>query len=400
MSALAPKRPLETQPTLRRILDRSAERTELSTRGSGASESAERQMHDEALHPETLAVIAGRPAQSPGEPLNTPISPASTYHHGSDLIYARDGNPGWAALEAALGELEGGHCVTFASGLAATTAILDELPLGARVIAQRAPYYGVAALLRERAERGLTELETHAELTAEGLAAGVEGAALVWIESPTNPMLDVVDLPAVIAIAKGAGAQVVVDNTFATPFGQTPLKLGADLVVHSVTKLIGGHSDLLLGAVVAADPAFHLRLLQRRQSTGATPGVLEAYLALRGLRSLPARLERAQATARDLAARLAGHAGVARVRYPGSGTIISFETKGSSADAEAVCEATRLIVHATSLGGVETTMERRARYASERAVGTPQTLIRLSVGLEHVDDLWRDLERALAVARR
>jgi cystathionine gamma-synthase len=209
-------------------------------------------------------------------------------------------------------------------------------------------------------------------------------------------MLDVVDLPAVIAVAKRAGALVAVDNTFATPFGQTPLALGADLVVHSVTKLIGGHSDLLLGAVIAADPAFHERLIHRRQSTGATPGVLEAYLALRGLRTLPARYERMQATARELAARLADSAGVSRVRYPGSGTIISFEIVGSGEDAEAVCEVARLIVHATSLGGVESTMERRARYASERAVGTPETLIRLSVGLEHVDDLWRDLEQSLA----
>ncbi|HSL97427.1 MAG TPA: aminotransferase class I/II-fold pyridoxal phosphate-dependent enzyme [Candidatus Deferrimicrobiaceae bacterium] len=356
-------------------------------------------MNDESLHPETIAAIAGRPGRSPGAPLNAPIVPASTYHHGGDPVYGRDGNPGWEALEAALGTLEHGHCVTFASGLAATTAILDELPQGGRVIAQRAPYYGVAELLRERAGRGQIELETHPALTAEGLAGTIAGAALVWIESPSNPMLDVVDLGAVIAVAKRAGALVVVDNTFATPFGQTPIALGADLVLHSVTKLIGGHSDLLLGAVVAADPAIHERLRARRSMTGATPGVLEAHLALRGLRTLPVRFERAQATARELAARLERHPRVSLVRYPGTGTIISFETAGAGDDAEAVCEATRLIVHATSLGGVESTMERRARYASERAVGTPETLIRLSVGLEHLDDLWRDLERAFAVAR-
>jgi cystathionine gamma-synthase len=208
-------------------------------------------------------------------------------------------------------------------------------------------------------------------------------------------MLDVVDLPAVIGLAKRAGAWVIVDNTFASPMGQTPIDHGADLVMHSGTKLIGGHSDLLLGAIVAADPAFHRRLLDRRHSTGATPGVLESYLALRGLRTLPTRYARASATAREVAARLANHPGIARVRYPETGTMISFETKGSGEDAEAVCEACRLIVHATSLGGVETTMERRARYASERAVGTPETLIRLSVGLEHVEDLWRDLDQAL-----
>lgn len=355
-------------------------------------------MSDESLDPETLAVIAGRPERSPGGPLNAPIVPASTYHHGGDLNYARDGNPGWLALEAALGELEHGHCVTFASGLAGTSAILDEIALGSRVIAQRAPYYGVAALLRERADRGQIELETHPALTADGLSESIAGAAVLWIESPTNPMLDVVDLPAVISLGKDAGAIVVVDNTFATPLGQTPLKLGADLVLHSGTKFIGGHADLLLGAVIAADPKVHERLLARRSMTGATPGALEAFLALRGLRTLPTRYARAQSTARDLAVRLARHPRVARVRYPDSGAMISFETTGSGEDAEAVCEAVRLIVHATSLGGVETSMERRARYASERAVGTPETLIRLSVGLEHPEDLWRDLERALATS--
>ena len=350
------------------------------------------------LHPETLAVIAGRPARGPGAPLNAPLVPASTYHHGGDNEYGRDGNPGWEALEAALGELEHGTCVTFGSGLAAASAIVDLLPQGARVVAQRAPYYGVSELLRERAERGQIELETHPALTPDALAAGVAGVALVWIESPTNPMLDVVDLPAVIGTAKGAGALVVVDNTFATPIGQTPLTLGADLVMHSATKLIGGHSDLLLGAVVAADGARAKELRERRSRAGAVPGALEAYLALRGLRTLPVRYERAQATARELVARLGRDPRVRRVRYPGSGTMISFETAGAGTEAEAVCEAARLIVHATSLGGAESTMERRARYASERAAGTPETLVRLSVGLEHVEDLWRDLEGALASA--
>ena len=357
-------------------------------------------MDDEAYHPDTIAAIAGRPKRAPGAPLNTPITPASTFHHDGELTYGRDGNPGWEALETALGALEHGHCVTFASGLAASSAILDELPTGARVIAQHAPYYGVAEQLRERARRGQIELETHAALTAGGIAGTVKGATLVWVESPTNPMLDVVDLPAVIGVSKQAGALVVVDNTFATPRTQTPLTLGADLVLHSVTKLIGGHSDLLLGAVVAADPAWAKRLRERRSASGATPGVLEAFLALRGLRTLPARFERAQTTARALAARLAEHPRVTRVRYPGTGTIVSFETAGTADDAEAVCTGCRLIVHATSLGGVETTLERRARYASERAAGTPDTLIRLSVGLEHLDDLWRDLDRALLAGGR
>ncbi len=352
-------------------------------------------MADEQLHPDTLAVIAGRPARAGGAPLNPPIVPASTYHHGGDPVYGRDGNPGWAAFEEALGTLEGGTCVAFASGLAASSAILDELAAGTRVIAQRAPYFGVAEQLREGAARGRFELEALPELTPAALEATVRGAGLVWVESPTNPMLDVVDLPAVLGIARAAGALTVVDNTFATPLGQTPLSLGADVVLHSATKLIGGHSDLLLGAAVVRDGDLDRRLRDRRGSTGATPGALEAYLALRGLRTLPARLERAQASARELVRRLEAHPRIARVRYPGTGTMVSFETAGTADDAEAVCEACRLIVHATSLGGVESSLERRGRYASEREVGTPPTLIRFSVGLEHVDDLWRDLERAL-----
>jgi cystathionine gamma-synthase len=347
------------------------------------------------LHPETIAVVAGRPDRAPGAPLNAPLVPASTYHHGGDPTYGRDGNPGWAAFEAALGELEGGSCVAFASGLAASSAILDELAFGARVVAQRAPYFGVAEQLRDRDARGQLTLVALPEMAPAVLEATVDGAGLVWVESPTNPMLDVVDLAAVIAVARAAEALVVVDNTFATPLGQTPLALGADVVLHSATKLIGGHSDLLLGAAVIRDASLDQRLRDRRGSTGATPGTLEAYLALRGLRTLPARLARAQTTARELVRLLAAHPRVARVRYPGTGTMISFETTGTADDAEAVCEACRLIVHATSLGGVETSLERRSRYGSERDVGTPPTLIRLSVGLEHGDDLWRDLSQAL-----
>src|SRR5690242_2681106 len=150
-------------------------------------------MHDESLHPETLAVIAGRPERAPGNPLNEAITPASTFHAGVPLGYGRDGNPGWEAFERALGELEHGHCVSFASGLAAVSAVLDELPVGARVIGQRVPYYGVAAILRERDARGLLKYEQHDALTVEGLEPTISGAGLVWIESPTNPMLDVVD---------------------------------------------------------------------------------------------------------------------------------------------------------------------------------------------------------------
>jgi len=348
-----------------------------------------------ALHPETIAVRAGRPARVSEAPLNAPMVPASAYHHGGELSYARDGNPSWAAFEQALGELERGHCVAFATGLAASSAILDVLPVGARVVTQQALYHGVADQFRERARRGhivLDALPTASPATLEPL---VHDAAMVWVESPTNPMLEVVDLEAVAGVAHAAGALVVVDNTFATPLRQTPLALGADLVLHSATKLIGGHSDLLLGAALARDAKLDAHLRTRRHSVGATPGTLEVYLALRGLRTLPTRLARAEASARTLAEKLRQHPRVACVRYPGSGMMISFEVDGSAQDTEAICEACELIVHATSLGGVETTLERRARYSSERLAGTPDALIRLSVGLEHPDDLLRDLHQAL-----
>ena len=362
---------------------------------------------DSDLHPDTLAVTAGRPARTPGGPLNAPIVPASTYHSDGDLNYGRDGNSGWEAFENALGVMEGGDAVAFASGMAAVTAIFDELPAGAVVVAQRGPYWGVSDQLRERRDRGALELRELEAMTPSALSAVIDGADLVWAETPTNPGLDIVDIAAVSAIAKEHGALLAIDNTFATPMLQNPIALGTDLVMHSVTKFIGGHSDLLLGAVVAADPTWAEKLRSRRARSGATPGALESFLALRGLRSLPVRLARSQATAAELARRLAAHPAVARVRYPGfddevagrqmrgGGAMISFETVGTADDAESVCATCELIVSATSLGGAESSMERRSRYASEVANGVPETLIRFSVGLEHVDDLWRDLEQAL-----
>jgi len=239
-----------------------------------------------------------------------------------------------------------------------------------------------------------------------------DGAHVLWVESPTNPMLDVADIPALAVAAHARGATVVVDNTLMTPLGQRPLELGADLVVHSATKLLAGHSDVVLGAVVAPDGSEACdRLRQRRSLGGAVPGPMEVYLALRGVRTLPLRFERASTTAHELARRLAVHPGVERVRYPGLasgearsralaqldgfGTVLSFEVAGGAGAAEAVARSTQLVVHATSLGGVETTIERRAKWPGEVA---PPGLLRLSVGCEDVGDLWADLAHALGVA--
>jgi cystathionine gamma-synthase len=233
---------------------------------------------------------------------------------------------------------------------------------------------------------------------------------VLWLESPTNPLLGVADLPRLCAAARDRDLLCVVDNTFATPLLQRPLELGADVVIHSATKAIGGHSDLLLGAAIVRDDA-HLRALRHtRELGGATPGALETYLCLRGLRTLPLRLERAQHNGAVLAQRLSDHPEVHEVRYPGlashpqhdrarstlggSGFMLTFRVRGGAARADALVNAVRVFTHATSLGGVESTLERRARYPSERSV-VPEDLLRVSVGCEHVEDLWQDLEQAL-----
>lgn len=360
------------------------------------------------LHPETVAVVAGRGDLRAGAPLNVPVTFTSTFHAGGDVIYAREGNPTWTALEDTLGALEGGRALAFASGMGALTAMFEELPVGSVVVAPEDAYTGTRVFLRDAHERGRLVVRLVNVADTSAVEAAVAGAALVWVESPTNPLLQVADIQGVAAAAKAAGALLVVDNTFATPLLQQPLALGADVVMHSLTKFAAGHSDVVLGALVTGDDGYFERLHRRRTLLGAIPGPMEAFLALRGLRTLPARLQQAQRTAGLLAQRLVDHAAVVRVRYPGLpddpghararqqmsgfGAVLSFELHDGDA-AERVCAATRLIVHATSLGGVETTMERRRRHPDEDL--TPDGLIRVSVGCEHPDDLWADLAKAL-----
>lgn len=214
------------------------------------------------------------------------------------------------------------------------------------------------------------------------------------MESPTNPALEIADIATIRAGAHEAGAYVVVDNTFATPLLQRPLEDEVDIVVHSATKYLAGHSDALLGAVVTRDDELHRVLKGRRDLVGAIPGTLEAWLALRGLRTLHLRVERAQSNATELAGRLAGHPAISEVRYPGFGGIVSAVVAGGETAADLLTHSTRLWVNATSLGGVESTFERRRRWKSEPAT-IPDGLVRMSVGIEDVDDLWADLEQAL-----
>lgn len=369
---------------------------------------------DPDLRIETVAITAGRPSPSPGHPLSTPIVLASNFRADGPVEYARDGGTDtWQALETAVGALEGGVAVAFASGMAAAAAILETLPTGASVVVPADCYAGVRTLLDDGAAHGRWKV-TAVDITDTAATEQAAWAAdLLWLESPTNPLIDIADLPRLCAFGRDRGAVVVVDNTFATALLQRPLDLGADYVLHSATKFIGGHSDLLSGVVVARDAGRAAPIRRRRQLAGGTPGALESYLALRGLRTMPVRLERAQASAGVLATRLAGHPAVTRVRYPGLpddpghrraaaqmtgfGSMLSFEVAGGAGPADAVCAAVRVAVAATSLGGVETTLERRAKLAGQGHI--PPGLIRMSVGIEHVEDLWTDLDRALAVAR-
>jgi cystathionine gamma-synthase len=248
----------------------------------------------------------------------------------------------------------------------------------------------------------LGDLESRGRLRAqlvdvsdtEAVVAACDDAALVWLESPTNPALEIADLEPIIEAAHAAEAYVVVDNTFATPLLQRPLDLGADIVVHSATKYLAGHSDVQMGAIVTGDDELYAVLKGRRDLVGAVPGPFEAWLALRGLRTLHLRVERAQANATELARRAAEHPAVGEVRYPGFGGIVAIVLAQGAIAADLLTHKTKLWVHATSLGGVESTFERRRRWKSEAAT-IPDGLVRMSVGIEDVEDLWRDLVTAL-----
>jgi cystathionine gamma-synthase len=353
-----------------------------------------------SIEPESLAaatrlVQAGRPPHEPDQPLSAPLVPASTFVAGGDLEYGRYGNPTWTAFEEVLGTLEGGRALSFSSGLAAATAVLDLVAVGEAVVVPTSAYSGLLHLVATREQRGLLTVRTVNVVDTSAVAHAAEDAALVWLESPTNPLLDVADLDACCTAAHAAGARVVVDNTFATPLRQRPLDLGADIVLHSATKYLGGHSDLVLGALVTRDAATLTALDEQRRSTGAAPGVLESWLAARGVRTLHVRLERSQASAQVLADRLAGHRAISRVRYPGWGGMLSIELAAGPLAADLLTSSAQLWVHATSLGGVESTFERRRRWKAEPAT-VPDALVRLSVGLEDVEDLWCDLDEALA----
>ncbi len=277
--------------------------------------------------------------------------------------------------------------------MAAVTSLLDLVALGDKVVVPRHSYNGTLAQLGDLELRGRLTTTLVDVTDTEAVVAACEDAALVWFESPTNPALEVADVPAIIQGAHAAGARVVVDNTFLTPLLQRPLELGADLVLHSATKYLAGHSDVQMGAVVTRDEEVYAVLKGRRDVQGNGPGPFEAWLALRGLRTLHLRVERAQANAAELARRLADHPLPTEVRYPGLGCMVSVVLP-SADHADLLVRSTALWVNATSLGGVESTFERRRRWKSEPST-IPEGLVRMSVGIEDVEDLWADLSTAL-----
>lgn len=370
-----------------------------------------------ALRPQTLAVTAGR-VGAVGDPLNPSVQLASNFHAepiASDRTvpgreYSRtDGTSTWEAFERAIGELEGGDAVSFSSGMAAISSIFSGLGPGSVVIVPNDCYQGVSMIVDDGEARLGWDVVRLATSDTQAWLDSLEEADLVWLESPSNPLLEIADVPTICAAAKEAGVVSAVDNTFATPLLQQPLRHGATFSVHSATKFIGGHSDLLSGVVVSSDPEALAAIRTRRSLGGATPGAMESFLALRGLRTLPLRLERSQKNAHELALRLNDHRLVTNVRYPGlpthpghdlasvtlggPGSVLSFETVGSAVSADVRISRLKIIQSATSLGSVESTIERRSKLVGQERI--PATLLRLSVGIEHIEDLWDDLDQAL-----
>jgi len=354
--------------------------------------------HD-GLAPASIVVAAGRQPRTPGAGLNAPLEFSSTYHADGPVDYARDGNPTWTAFEETLGALEGGSALVFSSGMAAIAAALSLAPAGAVIVAPTHAYSGTGAILESFNNDGRAIVRRVDVSDSAAVIAALEGADVLWAESPTNPMLEVADLPRIFEAAHALGAVAMCDNTFATPLVQQPLSMGADVVVHSVTKYLAGHSDVILGATVTSRSergrGFQVALARHRLLHGAIAGPMETWLALRGMRTMHLRVERSGANAAVLADRLQGHPAVQRVRYPGFGSIIAIEVHGGSQGAETVAAQVRLWTHATSLGGVESLIERRRRHPAEPPT-VPDNLLRLSVGVEDIQDLWRDLEAALA----
>jgi len=377
---------------------------------------------------ETLAIHGGQHPEPVTGAVMPPIFQTSTYaqrgpgeHSGYE--YSRTHNPTRYALERAIAALEGGRFgLAFASGLAATSTVLQLLSAGDHVVAGDDMYGGTFRLFDKVLQRQGLRFSYADPTDPAAFAAAIRPETrLAWLETPTNPMLKIGDVRAIARACHERGVLLAVDNTFLTPVFQRPLGLGADLVVHSTTKYIGGHSDVIGGAIVVRDPALHERLAFLQNAVGAVPSPHDCFLTLRGLKTLPLRMERHQHNARALAAFLEAHPKVERVLYPGlashpqralaaaqthgDGGMISFYLRGDLEAARRVLKAVRIFTLAESLGGVESLIEHPAimTHASvpkdtRERLGIADGFIRVSVGVEHIDDLTADLAQALALA--
>jgi cystathionine gamma-lyase len=378
---------------------------------------------------ETLAIHAGQHPDPVHGAVMTPIVMSSTFAQpepGRPLRYdySRSGNPTREALETCLAALEGGAFgFAFASGCAAATTLLHTLKPGDHVVCGDDVYGGTYRLFA-RVLEPFGILASFVDLRSdEALRAALRPETrMIWLETPTNPMLRLADIAAVARVARERRLRLVVDNTFASPILQSPLRLGADVVLHSTTKYVNGHSDVVGGALITSDHELAQQLRFLQNAMGGVPSPMDCYLVLRGIKTLPLRMERHVRTATELARRLEQQSGVSRVHYPGlpshpqhelaqrqmrgGGGIVTLEVEGGVAAASAFLRALRYFALAESLGGVESLAEHPALMthasipeAARRASGISDGLIRLSVGIEHIEDLWGDLQRALAHAR-
>ena len=371
---------------------------------------------------ETRAIHDGQEPDPATGALTVPIYQTSTYaqdavgeHKGYD--YSRVANPTRTALQLCLASLEGAeHGIAFSSGLGAVTTVMHLISPGDRVVCVNDVYGGVYRMFSQVYEPKGYDFEflTPAEINADLASRLDERTRIVWLETPTNPLLNVIDIRGAAEVARAAGAIVVVDNTFATPYLQRPLELGADIVVHSTTKYLGGHSDVIGGFAATSDPTIAERLYFLQKSLGAVPGPFDSWLVLRGVKTLAVRMRQHCENARRIASYLQAHDAVERVLYPGLpshpgheiaarqmldfGGMISFLV-GSEAEAIELVGRTQIWKLAESLGGVESLIEHPARMThastADAPFAAPRNLVRLSVGIESVDDLIADLERAL-----
>ena len=361
---------------------------------------------------ETRAIHAGQDPDPVTGAVVPPVSLSTTFaqsapgEHGG-YEYSRSGNPTRSALEECLASLEGAAAgLAFSSGLAAEDALLRTLSRGSHVVLGHDAYGGTYRLIaRVHGEGGSLALDT-VDLTRPGALEAVwrDETAMVWLETPTNPKLDLIDIASIAAFAHSKGALCVVDNTFATPYLQNPIALGADVVVHSATKYLGGHSDVVGGLIGVAEG--HQGLVDRLRflqfAAGAVPGPLDCYLVLRGIKTLAVRMDRHTANATAVAEMLSSHPSVERVMYPGFGGMVSFICKGGEGAALDIAKRTQLFTLAESLGAVESLICHPARMTHLSVANSPlevdPALIRLSVGLETLEDLLTDLRQALASA--